>query len=133
MIMKRQMLRSSLILFIFLIFSLLGHAQIRKVFRGSWNFDAPSAPQGYQAGVITITKDSVFTKYSGNLNLYPSSFISFKNDTLKFVFNPAVDVTITLTSKSKTKLVGLATWMSEESVLTLTRINSQNPQKVKGK
>lgn len=122
--MKPTILKLTLIFSVLLITAFSVNAQIKKNFRGNWNFDAPSAPPGFEEGVMTITKDSVLTKYPNDSRLLPSSSLSFSNNTLKFIFNPAVDVTITLTAENKTKLTGKATWSSDESVITLTKIEA---------
>jgi hypothetical protein len=127
--MKGTILRLTVISCILLITSFSVQAQIRKSFRGDWNFDAPAAPPGFEAGVMTITKDSVLTKYPVNRRLLPSSSLSFRNDTLTFIFKPAVAVTIKLTSENKTKLTGKATWSNEESVITLTKIQTNKAKK----
>jgi hypothetical protein len=123
----------TLLMLVFIIGSQSLVAQKKKYFYGSWNFDAPTAPPGYEIGVITITSDSVFTKYPNYINILKSSFVSFQNDTLTFIFNPAVEVTIKLTVKNKKLLTGEATWMSDESVITLTKIQPDKSKKQKGK
>jgi hypothetical protein len=104
-------------------------AQKKKNFYGNWNFDAPTAPTGYEIGVMTITSDSVFTKYPSYVHVLKSSFMSFKNDTLTFVFNPAVEVTVKLTFENKKLLTGKATWLSDESKVTLTKIKNTKQKK----
>jgi hypothetical protein len=126
---KSTILRLTVISFILLITSFSLQAQFRQSFRGNWNFEAPSAPPGYESGVMIITKDSVLTKYPGNRRLLPSSSLSFRNDTLTFHFTPDVDVTIILTSENKTKLTGMASWSSGESVVTLTKIQTTKAKK----
>jgi hypothetical protein len=129
--MKRIILNATLIFSVLLITSFSVNAQIKKSFRGNWSFDAPSAPPGFETGVVTITKDSVLTKYPNDHRLLPCSSLSFRNDTLTFIFNPAVDVTIKLTAENKTKLTGKATWSSDESVITLTKIQTTKTKKTK--
>jgi|WetSurMetagenome_2_1015567.scaffolds.fasta_scaffold289156_2 hypothetical protein len=131
--MKNKILKSFLIISILIISSFSVQGQIKKAFRGTWDFNAPTAPPGFEVGIMTITRDSVFTKYPGDHRVLPSSSLTFKNNTLTFKFNPAVEVTITVSLENKTKLTGKATWLSDESIITLTKIQPTESKKQKNK
>ena len=100
-------------------------AQKKKDFYGNWNFEAPTVPPGFESGSMIIKKDSVFTKYQSDPNIYPSSYMRIKSDTLTFVLNPGAIVTCKLTIKNKAKLIGTAVWDGGETVLNLTKIEKQ--------
>jgi len=38
--------------------SLCLDAQVKKSHQGKWNFEAPTAPEGYNSGVITFKADT---------------------------------------------------------------------------
>lgn len=132
-IMKPFLRFLSLLMLVMILASQILIAQRKKNFYGSWNFDAPYAPPSYQIGVMTITSDSVFTKYPGETLILTSSNYNFKNDTLTFIFITDVDVTFTLGYKNKNILSGKVTWLSDESTITLTRIEKTKSKKQKAK
>lgn len=131
--MKRKVSKSVLIIAVLLIASFSVEGQIKKAFRGTWDAYAPDAPEGYVNGKITITKDSVFIQFLGDSRVFPSKSMSFKNDTLTYVFDPAVgiDVTHTMILENKTKLTGMASWLSEKSVNILTKQQNSRSKKQK--
>jgi hypothetical protein len=55
---------------------------------GKWEFEAPSAPEGYTAGFVDIIiangKDSVTMSFTGKDYKYPAEDIKFEKDSLKF-------------------------------------------------
>jgi hypothetical protein len=120
-----------LIIFILLITSFSVQGQIKKSFRGVWDAYAPGAFEGYINGKITITKDSVFLKFPADSHVFSAKIMSFKNDTLTYVFDPGagIDVTHTLTIENKTKLTGKVSWLSEESVNILTKSKTEKVNK----
>ena len=121
--MKLSIRLLSLVLFVFLLEPGDALAQTKNDLIGNWNAEAPTAPGGFQTSIIQITKDSVFTTFTGESYKYPSTFRNFKNDTLTFDIS-GIDVTCTLTFESKTKLKGNAVWSSGESILSLTKIDN---------
>jgi len=108
----------------FLLIALCGalHAQNPKKFLGPWEFTTETGAPGYETGVMDISKESVITSFTDNSFEYPSDWVKFENDTLKFDF--FVDGTMVncfLLVKDKTHLTGFAEWDSGETVLNLTK------------
>jgi hypothetical protein len=55
---------------------------------GKWEFEAPTAPEGYTAGFVDIIiangKDSVTMSFTGKDYKYPAEDIKFEKDSLQF-------------------------------------------------
>ena len=55
---------------------------------GKWEFEAPTAPEGYTAGFVDIKiangKDSVTMSFTGKDYKYPAEDIKFEKDSLQF-------------------------------------------------
>ena len=55
---------------------------------GKWEFEAPTAPEGYTAGLVDILiangKDSVTMSFTGKDYKYPAEDIKFEKDSLQF-------------------------------------------------
>ena len=100
--MKSKITSSVLIVFVLLITSTSINGQIKKSFRCVWELSGPDCPTSYEIAEVTITKDSVFSKYPDDPYVYPSKSTSFKNDTLTYtVVNQGTEVFHSLTLESK--------------------------------
>ena len=84
--MKGKTIKAILLLFAIITISPAASAQNIKKFLGDWDFAAPTAGYGYDTGVMVIRQDSVITSFTGNNFIYPSDFVKFQSDTLKFNF-----------------------------------------------
>jgi hypothetical protein len=60
------------------------NAQIRDYCLGEWNYRCPDVSEGFDTGIITITRDSVCTECPGIKNTFSTERIYFTNDTLSF-------------------------------------------------
>ena len=98
------------------------HAQDNEKFFGSWDFTTETGAEGYETGVMEISKESVMTTFTDNTNKYPSERVKYEGDTLKFdVYVDGTMVACYLLVKDDSHLTGFAVWDSGETVMNLTR------------
>jgi hypothetical protein len=120
--MKRKIIQSLLAVFLFLSGSLSVNGQVKKDYQGKWNFEAPSAPDGYTFGTMEIKKDSVFTAFTDGNYRFPSNLIKVTKDSLSFQANiNGTDVLFSLKTDDKNKISGRAVWSDGETQLMLTK------------
>jgi hypothetical protein len=120
--MKSKISQLFLIMSVFLIGSLSTNAQIKPAYLGSWNFDAPSAPEGYTYGIIEIKKDSVETSFIESKFKIPSYWIKVKNDSI--IYKTIVDGTEVLFSlkiENEANIKGNAVWSDGETQMILKK------------
>ena len=93
---------------------------------GKWKFEAPSAPEGYNSGSISISfsenKYSTMISLTGSDNAIPVDTTKFENDTISFIL--LLDgnvVSISLKAETDTKMTGKAVYSEGEIPLTLTK------------
>jgi hypothetical protein len=98
---------------------------------GKWKFEAPSAPEGYNSGSISISfaenMYSAMISFTGSDNALPGDKTKFEKDTVSF--NVLVDgnlVSISLKAETDTKMTGKAVYSEGEIPLTLTK---ESPRK----
>jgi hypothetical protein len=120
------MKRRNFLFVLFAMFLLSGslslNAQVKKTYLGDWSFDAPSAPEGYISGIITLKKDSSFMQFTDGYYRYPSSWLKAKSDSI--IYQSNIDGEIVLFSlkiKDKTNIAGDAVWSSGQTVMILTK------------
>jgi hypothetical protein len=97
-------------------------AQNHEKFQGAWDFDTETGAAGYESGVVKISEESLSFIFTDIPDDYPSDWIKYESDTLKFEFD--VDGTLVgcwLVAKDAEHLEGYADWDSGETVLHLTR------------
>ena len=93
---------------------------------GKWKFEAPSAPEGYNSGSISISfaenKYSTAVSLTGSDNAIPGDKTKFDNDTVSFiVLLDGNVVSISLKAETDTKMTGKAVYVDGEIPLTLTK------------
>jgi hypothetical protein len=93
---------------------------------GSWNFEAPYAPQGYQSGTIAVSmadkKYSATMAFTGNISPMAAEKVSIVNDSLFFfVYVEGQNVSIKLKLEDASKMTGKAVYTEGEVPLTLTK------------
>ena len=93
---------------------------------GKWEFEAPTAPQGYTSGNVEVTlADKKLTgtmSFTGNDNKIPFDVIKFENDTLKINLNvDGTDVNLKIIFDDINKMSGVATTYDGEIPIVLTR------------
>ena len=97
-------------------------AQIKKTCQGKWNFEAPTAPEGYNTGVITFKADSSVMEFIGGYYIYPSSRLKAKGDSI--IYTTYVDgetVLFSLKIIDKSNITGDAVWSTGQSEMILTK------------
>ena len=102
--------------------SLCLNAQVKKSYQGKWNFETPTAPEGYTSGIVTMKKDSSYMRFAGGYYTYPSSWLKPKSDSI--IYESNIDGEIVLFSlkiKDKTNIAGDAVWSSGQTVMILTK------------
>lgn len=94
---------------------------------GKWNFEAPSAPPGYNLGVIEISRTD--GKYQSTISFTGNDYKIYGDKTIVnkeiATFNVIVDgndVAISLKAESATKMTGKAVYFEGEIPITLTRV-----------
>jgi hypothetical protein len=120
--MKLKTLHFFLGAFMFLAISKPALAQVNKSIIGVWNFQCPSAPEGFNSGNIDIRKDSVFTTFISSTYKFPSLWAKTKNDSL--IYNVDIngeEVLYSLKIEKNDTLNGYASTSYGVSSLILTR------------
>jgi hypothetical protein len=124
--MKSKILQLFIIATIFLTGSLSAKAQIKKFCIGKWDFECPSAPEGFNSGIIDIHKDSVFTTFVSATYKFPSIWVKVNNDSLNYKVDiNGEEVLYSLKVENKDTLNGKAVTNYGESPLTLTKKTDQ--------
>ena len=97
---------------------------------GKWEFEAPTAPSGYNSGVIEVTgvepKLLAVISFTGNDNKIPADQILREKDTVRISLNlDGTDIRIKMKFEEKDKMSGVATTYDGEIPLVLTRSKSK--------
>lgn len=129
--MKSRILASLLILFLSLIV-VNGQSNTKKSSPiGTWKFDAPYAPEGYNSGMIVVgleEKKPVATiSFTGSDYKLGGEKVKSANDSLIFsVFLEGQDIKVLLKIENETKMSGKAIYSEGEIPLTLTKSLTEN-------
>jgi hypothetical protein len=93
---------------------------------GLWKYEAPSAPYGYNSGIITVAFAE--KKYTVTISLTGSDYkiqgeqVKFENDTLSCtVFIEGEGVKVNLRAENGTKMTGTADYSEGQIHITMTR------------
>jgi hypothetical protein len=93
---------------------------------GKWKFEAPTAPEGYNAGNIIISFAE--NKYSSAVSMAGSDYVihgdktKVENDVVSFILLlEGTEIAVTLKAESITKMTGIAITPDSEIPLTLTK------------
>jgi len=111
---------SLIIILLSLSFSASGQVNTSQI--GNWTFEAPTAPEGFNYGVIEFKKDSVLMQFTDGQYKLSSNWVKVKNDSIKY--ESTVDGTSVLFSLKvvdKQKISGNAVWEGGETSMILTR------------
>jgi hypothetical protein len=132
-------MKKSILIALLIIFSLpvltAQNNQTKNASFGSWKFDAPYAPDGFNTGTIVVgtaaKKDTVTMSFTGSEYKLPGENVKAKNDSILFsVFLEGQDIRIYLKVEDETKMSGKAVYSEGEVPLTLTRVTeSEAPAK----
>jgi hypothetical protein len=93
---------------------------------GTWNFEAPYAPEGYTSGLIVVgvaeKKHTTTMSFTGSDYKIPGEQVKAINDSIIFsVYIEGQDVKVSLKVESETKMSGKAVYSEGEIPLTLSR------------
>jgi hypothetical protein len=93
---------------------------------GKWKFEAPSAPEGYNSGSISISfaenKYSTAVSLTGSDYAIPGDKTKVENDSVTFtVLLEGTEIAISLKAENDTKMTGKAVYVDGEIPLTLTK------------
>jgi hypothetical protein len=123
-------MKKTIPLILLLLFSIsLVSAQTVKVNTspvGKWKFEAPSAPEGYNSGSISISfaenKYSTAVSLTGSDYAIPGDKTKVENDSVTFtVLLEGTEIAISLKAENDTKMTGKAVYVDGEIPLTLTK------------
>jgi hypothetical protein len=124
--MKSRIILSFVILIISAI-SVNGQNNNKKNYpEGTWKFEAPYAPEGYQSGVIVVGKEekknTTTMSFTGTDFKIPGERVKNQNDSLLFsVFLEGQDINIYLKLENDTAMSGIAVYSEGEVPLNLTK------------
>jgi len=101
---------------------------------GSWKFDAPYAPEGYNSGTIEVAnagqKHTATMQFEGSDIKLPGEKVTVENGNLSFsILVQDQDVKVSLKIESNSKMSGKAVYSEGEVPLTLTKIIVEVRQK----
>lgn len=109
-------------------FSTLNGQKAKSKFKpeGKWQFEAPSAPEGYTFGSMETTfaenKYSVAMGLPGTEYKLPAEQVKFENDSLTFKLNiEGEEISISLKPEGNDKMTGKAMYSGGEIPLTCNR------------
>lgn len=93
---------------------------------GKWKFEAPSAPEGYNSGSISISfaenKYSTAVSLTGSDYVIPGDKTKVENDIVTFILLiEGTEIAISLKAENDTKMTGKAVYSEGEIPLTLTK------------
>jgi hypothetical protein len=93
---------------------------------GKWKFEAPSAPEGYNSGSISISfaenKYSTAVSLTGSDYAIPGDKTKVENDSVTFtVLLEGTEIAISLKAENGIKMTGKAVYVDGEIPLTLTK------------
>jgi hypothetical protein len=123
-------MKKTIPLILLLLFSIsLVSAQTVKVKTspvGRWKFEAPSAPEGYNSGSISISfaenKYSTAVSLTGSDYAIPGDKTKVENDSVTFtVLLEGTEIAISLKAENRIKMTGKAVYVDGEIPLTLTK------------
>lgn len=93
---------------------------------GKWKFEAPSAPEGYTSGSISISfadnKYLTAVSLTGSDYVIPGDKTKVENNTVSFIlWLEGTEIAISLKAENETKMTGRAVYSEGEIPLTLTK------------
>jgi len=120
--MKTKNLLFCLFIMFFLSGTLSLNAQVKKTYQGKWNFEAPTAPEGYNSGTITFKADSSIMEFTYGYYPYYSSRLRVKSDSIIYTTNVDGEIVLfSLKIKGKSYITGDAVWSTGQSEMILTK------------
>ncbi|HLP74625.1 MAG TPA: hypothetical protein VK155_17095 [Bacteroidales bacterium] len=124
------------ILAIFFLSVITAGAQNKVKFNpvGKWQFEAPTAPEGYTGGVIVVgmaeKKPTATMSFTGSEYNIPGERVKVSGDSLNFqVYLEGDVITVLMKAEANDKMSGKATYSEGEVPLTATRQDPINSVK----
>jgi hypothetical protein len=120
----------TLLLFCFLaVVTAAGQSSNKKDPAGTWKFDAPYAPEGYNSGTILVgktdNKQTASMSFTGSEYKFPGENVKTVNDSVMFnIYLEGQDISVKLKLESETKMTGKAVYSEGEVPLTLTKVTA---------
>jgi len=93
---------------------------------GTWKFEAPYAPEGYNSGIIVIVKSeqkhTVTMSFTGSEYKLSGENVKVEKDSVSFTLNlEGQEIKVTLKGTEDTKMAGKAVYSEGEVPLSLTK------------
>ena len=94
---------------------------------GTWNFEAPYAPEGYTTGTIVVglaeQKHTANLSFTGSEYKLPGENVKAANDSVLFsIYLEGQDIKVMLKIENETTMSGKAVYSEGEVPLTLTKL-----------
>jgi hypothetical protein len=94
---------------------------------GTWKFEAPYAPEGYNAGTIVVglteQKHTATMSFAGSEYKLPGEKVQSVNDSVLFsIYLEGQDIKVMLKVENETKMTGKAVYSEGEVPLTLNKV-----------
>ena len=94
---------------------------------GSWKFDAPYAPEGYNSGTIVVglteKKHTATMSFAGSEYKLAGEKVQSVNDSILFsIYLEGQDIKVLLKLENETKMTGKAVYTEGEVPLTLNKV-----------
>jgi hypothetical protein len=94
---------------------------------GSWKFEAPYAPEGYNSGTIVVglteQKHTASMSFAGSEYKLAGEKVQSVNDSILFsIYLEGQDIKVMLKLENETKMTGKAVYTEGEVPLTLTKV-----------
>jgi hypothetical protein len=122
--MKRIFIQVILFTAILIFSSLNSNAQVKHEYLGKWNFETPSAPEGYTMGMIDLKKDTVIMEFSGNSTSYKSDWVKVRNDSIIYESDiNGTSVRFSLKIVDTKTISGEAVWSDGQTAINLKKKN----------
>jgi hypothetical protein len=103
-------------------FNTAASSQGKTAHYGRWNFEAPSAPEGYSWGTMEFRKDTTLIEFSATGYFLPSNKPEITDDSVKFQIDVGgVLVYFMFRIENPDKITGRAVWSDGETQMILTR------------
>ena len=103
------------------------NAQVNNNPVGTWNFEAPYAPEGYTTGTIVVglaeQKHTANLSFTGSEYKLPGENVKAANDSVLFsIYLEGQDIKVMLKIENETTMSGKAVYSEGEVPLTLTKL-----------
>lgn len=128
-IMKNRIVTTLVVMFV-TVMAISAQSQVKKNPMGSWKFDAPYAPEGYNTGLIVFAKadqkNTATMSFGGSDYKMNGENLKFKNDSIYYsIYLEGQDIKVSLKLESDKSMTGKAVYSEGEVPLTLTKLEEK--------